>query len=72
MSFKFKTFLKKVIYNIASPILSKIKILKNKHKGETCYLFGDGASIKYFDLSSFSDKISFSLCYIPFHKILNI
>lgn len=49
---KLKTFVKKkIIYNIASPILSKIRTLKNKHEGETCYLFGDGASIKYFDLS---------------------
>ena len=69
MYLKLKTFVKKkIIYNIASPILSKIRILKNKHEGETCYLFGDGVSIKYFDLSSFADKISFSLNWISVHK----
>ena len=52
---------KKVLYKFAHPILSKVSRFKNKHQGETCYLFGDGVSIKYFDLSLFSDKISFLL-----------
>ena len=60
--------LKKGLFKIATPILSKVERFKNKHAGETCYLFGDGTSIKYFDLSLFSDKISFSLVKIPFHK----
>ena len=60
--------LKKGLFKIATPILSKVERFKNKHAGETCYLFADGTSIKYFDLSLFSDKISFSLVKIPFHK----
>ena len=44
---------KKVLYKFAHPILSKVSRFKNKHQGETCYLFGDGVSIKYFDLSLF-------------------
>ena len=60
--------LKKGLYKIANPILSKVSRFKNKHQGETCYLFGDGVSIKYFDLSLFSDKISFSLGKIQYHK----
>ena len=60
--------LKKALYKIADPILSKVSRFKNKHEGETCYIFGDGVSIKYFDLSLFSDKISFSIGNIFFHK----
>ena len=60
--------LKKGLFKIANPILSKVKKFKSKHAGETCYLFGDGVSIKYFDLSLFSDKISFSIGNIFFHK----
>ena len=60
--------LKKGLYKIANPILSKVTRFKNKHEGETCYIFGDGVSIKYFDLSLFSDKISFSLGKIQYHK----
>jgi len=59
---------KKIALKISSPILSKITKFKNKHHGESCYIFGDGGTIKYFDLSLFSDKISFSLGYLPFHK----
>lgn len=60
--------LKKGLFKIANPILSKVTRFKNKHEGETCYLFGDGVSIKYFDLSLFSDKVSFSLGKIQYHK----
>ena len=61
-------FLKKIVFKISGPILSKTKKFKNKHLGESCYIFGDGSTIKHFDLSLFSDKISFSLGYLPFHK----
>lgn len=41
---------------------------KDIHKGETCYIFGDGPSIKWFDLSKFSDHIGISCGVIPFHN----
>lgn len=41
---------------------------KDIHKGETCYIFGDGPSIKWFDLSKFSDYIGISCGVIPFHN----
>jgi len=40
----------------------------NLHKGETCYIFGDGPSIKWFDLSSFSDHPAICCGMMPFHK----
>lgn len=69
MQSKFKSFIKKnLLFKISKPILSKIKNLKNKHQSESCYLIGDGISLKYFDLKSFSNKVSFSLSTLPFHK----
>ena len=62
---------KKFLFKFANPILSRIYSLKNYHKGESCYIFGDGISIKWFDLSSFSDKPVISLNKIAFHKQSN-
>jgi len=41
---------------------------KDIHKGETCYIFGNGPSIKSFDLSEFGDHIGISTGAIPFHN----
>ena len=42
--------------------------LENRHLGEQCYIFGDGHSIKYYDMSNFSDKIGIACNHFPFHK----
>jgi len=59
---------KKIIYQLFYLRLNKIKKYKNLHKGEECIIFGDGASIKWFDLNSFSDIKSITVGYIPFHN----
>lgn len=59
---------KKRLVPFAMPILSKIHKYKDFHKGESCYLFGDEVSIKWFDLGAFTDKVALSSKYIPFHK----
>ena len=56
------------------PATKKITILKNIEKG-ACYIFGDGKSIKYYDLSSFSDLPSITMGYLSIHndsKFLNL
>ena len=58
----------KLISSLAIPILRKVNKFKNIHKGESCYLMGDGASVKWFDLRVFDDKISIPVGYIPFHN----
>jgi hypothetical protein len=63
-----KNFAKNILASSCSPLLSKIHQLKDSHKGEKCYLFGDGVSIKWFDLSAFSDALSIPCSYMPFHK----
>lgn len=60
----FKDFL----YQLCRPELSKIRRFKDIHRGDSCYLIGDGISVKWFDLKEFSDKISISLSLIPFHR----
>jgi len=42
--------------------------LKDIHKGQECYIFGDGVSLKYFDLSVFGDKIGIGSNNLIFHK----
>ena len=68
-------YLKKLVPLLAKPILSKIHHLKDAYKGEECYLIGDGISLKWFDLRSFTDKLCIPCGELPFHKdfhILNI
>ena len=67
-----KDFYKKIYEKV--PDSKKITILKNIEKG-ACYIFGDGKSLKYYDLSSFSDLPSISLGYLSLHndsKFLNL
>ena len=47
--------IKKILFKVMDPILSRVSSLKNHHAGESCYIIGDGVSIKWFDLASFSD-----------------
>jgi hypothetical protein len=59
-----KYFLKPIFYTI---LKRNIKF-KDKYIGKEAYLFGDGISIKYFDLNYFSDKPSIPISYINYHK----
>lgn len=63
-----KDFLGNLIYKVSSRPLGKVKEFHNTHKGESCYIFGDGISLKSMDLRSFSDKQSIACNYFPFHK----
>ena len=56
-------------------MLGNLWSFEDKHKGETCYIFGDGKSLKYYDFSSFSDLPSISLGLASLHvgsKFLNL
>tara|TARA_Y100000591_G_C21852320_1_gene712508 strand:+ start:4558 stop:5373 length:816 start_codon:yes stop_codon:yes gene_type:complete len=41
---------------------------KNVHEGEECYIFGNGPSIKWFDLKAFSDRPSIVTGQLYYHK----
>ena len=62
------TLFKNSLLKISSPILRKVNVFHNAHRGESCYIFGDGVSVKWFELKSFNDRICFTLGVLPFHK----
>lgn len=57
----------KSIQNICT-INSKIRKLLNSKKNETCYLFGDGPSIKYYNLRAFKGHESILVGKVFLHK----
>ena len=63
-----KKLLKKLLVPIAMPLLSKIHRYRDIHKGESCYLFGDGVSIKWFNLKKFNNLMSIPAGLLPFHN----
>lgn len=60
--------LKKILPVIASPILSDIHKYKDMNKGESCYLIGDGVSVKWYDLKQFSQFEAIPCGFLPFHN----
>ena len=63
-----KQRLKKLLYSAYASSGKNLAPFKNIHAGESCYIFGDGASIKWFDLARFSDKPAFILGLLFLHK----
>jgi len=54
---------------IAAKILTPgLRKFSNRHKGQSCYIFGDGPSIKWFDLARFNDRPAICCGMIPFHN----
>ncbi len=53
---------------IVKKILKKNIIFKDKFHDQECYLFGNGASLKKFDLKNFSDKKSIICGWMFLHK----
>lgn len=51
-----------------SQILKKNKNLKNNFYGQECYIFGNGLSIKNYDLKEFNNKFSFTCGWLFLHK----
>src|SRR5438552_13906898 len=48
------------------------KQFSNRHKGESCYVFGDGPSIKWFDLSQFTKYPAICCGVLPFHRDFHV
>jgi len=64
----------KTLKFLSRGVLSENEKFKNRHKGETCYIIGNGASLKSMDLSSFTDHITIPLNFLCLHndfKLLN-
>ena len=59
-------FLEKILKTFDKDLLK----FRDTHKGESCYVFGNGPSLKWFDLKKFSDKPSISSGQLHYHKEL--
>ena len=68
LNLEVKPFAKEIIYKLFHRKLSEITRFRNAFKGESCYLFGDGVSIKWFDLKEFGDKLSIPCGFILWHN----
>ena len=68
MSENLKKAINPLIYKMSRPVLLKNEKYRDIHKGESCYIFGNGSSIKYFDLEQFSDRISIGCGLLFLHK----
>ena len=64
-------WLKKIIYSFYQKYNINLLQFKDLHKGQECYIIGDGISLKWFDLEVFNDKPSFILSYLFYHKKFN-
>ena len=60
--------LNKLLLKLSTPTLERNLKFKNLHKGESCYIFGDGVSLKDMNLENFSDKVSFASNLLCFHN----
>lgn len=49
-------------------VLARNSTFKNIHKGRSCYIFGNGISLKSMDLRKFNDRISIGCGFIPLHR----
>jgi hypothetical protein len=47
-----------LLFRLAQPLLRRNRQFENRHAGQSCYVFGNGASLKGMDLARFSDRIS--------------
>jgi hypothetical protein len=56
------------LLDLAQPLLRRNNQFENRHAGQSCYVFGNGASLKGMDLSSFSDRISIGCNSLFVHK----
>ena len=67
---------KSVFFHKALRCLSKTTLdrnikFKNLHLGETCYIFGNGESLKSMDFKNFNDKVSIGCNSLFLHKDFN-
>ena len=56
---------------LSSRLMRENARFKDLHKGESCYLFGNGSSLKYFDLEAFRDRPSIGCGALFSHRHVN-
>ena len=61
----FRNTAKKLLRFSSKALLERVIGFRNLHMGESCYIIGDGISLKYFDLKSLPQKKNY--CMQLFH-----
>jgi hypothetical protein len=56
-----------VLRAVAAPVLGRNAELQNRHRGETCYVIGNGASLKNMDLTAFAGHPAIALNMLCVH-----
>ena len=65
---KYMNLKNRILSSLTERIIERNSKFENIHKGESCYLFGNGASIKYFNLKYFNDKPSIACGALFLHQ----
>ena len=65
---KKSVFYNRLLFAFSKRLLEKNRKFKDLHLGETCYIFGNGESIKSMDLEIFNDKVSIGCNSLFLHK----
>ena len=68
---KKSVFLNKLLFTFLKGSLNRNRKFKDLYLGETCYIFGNGESIKSMDLAIFNDKVSIGCNNLFLHKDFN-
>ena len=58
----------RILFQLSKRILAKNRKFKHLHRGESCYIFGNGISLKDMDLRKFNDKISIGCNFLWTHN----
>jgi hypothetical protein len=62
------TIVNRLLRGVSRPLLARNAQFKNRHQGETCYIVGNGASIKNMELGAFSDHVAIGLNMLCLHQ----
>jgi hypothetical protein len=62
------TAAERALFGLARRELARNRKFKDRHRGESCYIFGNGASLKSMDLAKFGDRISIGCNSLFAHK----
>ncbi len=57
-----------MLQTIFKPVLARNEQFKGLHEGETCFILGNGASLKNMELSSFSEHVSIGVNLLCLHN----
>jgi len=57
-----------ILRHLFNPVLARNRRFIGRHKGETCYIFGNGASLKNMDFNSFMDHPAIGLNFLCIHN----